>query len=49
MKFMNLYLPIAMQKIVNRNNTAYKTDLRYDMEKIKEDESKLRNPDAECE
>lgn len=37
MKFMNLYLPIAMQKIVNRNNMAYKTDLRYDMEKIKED------------
>lgn len=32
MKFMNLNLLDAMQKIVNRNNLAYKGDLRYDRE-----------------
>lgn len=44
MKFMNLHLPTAMQKIVNRNNIAYKTDLRYDMEKMKEDIAEGKKP-----
>lgn len=37
MKFMNLNLLDAMQKIVNRNNIAYKGDLRYDKEMMERD------------
>ena len=37
MKFMNLNLLDAMQKIVNRNNLAYKDDLRYDREMMERD------------
>lgn len=42
MKFMNLNLLDAMQKIVNRNNIAYKGDLRYDREMMEEDAVKGR-------
>lgn len=42
MKFMNLNLLDAMQKIVNRNNLAYKGDLRYDKEMMERDAVKGR-------
>lgn len=42
MKFMNLNLLDAMQKIVNRNNIAYKGDLRYDREMMEKDAVKGR-------
>ena len=41
MKFMNLNLLDAMQKIVNRNNIAYKGDLRYDREMMERDAVKV--------
>lgn len=44
MKFMNLNLLDAMQKIVNRNNIAYKGDLRYDREMMEGDAVEDKQP-----
>lgn len=44
MKFMNLNLLDAMQKIVNRNNIAYKGDLRYDREIMERDAVDSKKP-----